>query len=83
LKLCTSRWLAFEKVNEDGQFSGVHERIIFSIPVSREQAQTNPRLTRWRTKDPADSVGERLRETARYRAIRINDQFHGNDWHAA
>ena len=49
LKLRASRRLAFEEGNEDWQFNRVHERIVFSIPVTREQPQTNPGLTRWRT----------------------------------
>ncbi len=38
LKLGANRRLAVEKSNKDWQFSLVHERIVFSIRVTREHA---------------------------------------------
>ncbi len=83
LELCASRRLAFEEGNENRQLSGVHERIVFSIPVTGEQPQTNPGLTRGRTEDAADGVSKRLREIALQRALWVSDELHCNDWHAA
>ncbi len=38
LKLCASRRLAFKEANENGQVTVLHDRIVFSIPVTREQS---------------------------------------------
>src|SRR6478672_526598 len=78
LKLCAFRRLAFEEGNEHGQFGGAHEPIVFSIPVTWEQPQTNPGLTRRRTEDTADGVSKRLREIALQRVIWVSDEIHRN-----
>ena len=83
LKLCASRRLAFKEANENGQLTVLHDCIVFSIPVTRVQPQTNPGLTGGRTKDAADCVSERLREIAPQGAIRVSDELYRNDCHAA
>ncbi len=83
LKLCGSRRLAFEEGYENGQFSALDKRVVFSILVRLERPQPNPRLTGRRIEDATHCVSERLREIVPQRAIRVGDELDREDWHEA
>ena len=83
LEICAGRRQAFQKGNEHRKVGSLKMRVVFSILVGLERAQSNPSLAGRSAEDAANRIGDRLRKAVPNRVIQVGDKFHRDDGHAA